>query len=101
MVGGSLRVLPASSTTKTDRHDIAEILLKVAFKHQKSNQSLTDKQTRKAYKYTFAALHFSIYCTLTASMFQFHLFLKNICQKNGVGVKTTFYLGDTYVPAMQ
>jgi hypothetical protein len=32
---------PASSTTKIDRHDIAEILLKVALKHQKSkiNQS--------------------------------------------------------------
>jgi hypothetical protein len=30
---------PASSTTKTDRHDIAEILLKVALKHQKSNQN--------------------------------------------------------------
>jgi hypothetical protein len=31
---------PASSTTKTGRRDIAEILLKVAFKHQKSiNQS--------------------------------------------------------------
>ena len=29
---------PASSTTKTDRHDIAEILLKVALKHQKSHQ---------------------------------------------------------------
>jgi len=26
------------STTKTGRHDIAEILLKVALKHQKSNQ---------------------------------------------------------------
>jgi hypothetical protein len=33
MIGGSLRV--ASSTTKTDRLDIAEILLKVALKHQK------------------------------------------------------------------
>ena len=33
MIGGSLRV--ASSTTKTDRHDIAEILLKVALKHKK------------------------------------------------------------------
>jgi hypothetical protein len=33
MVGGSLR---ASSTTITGRHDIAEILLKVALKHQKS-----------------------------------------------------------------
>ena len=31
---------PASSTAKTGRHDIAEILLKVALKHQKSNQSI-------------------------------------------------------------
>jgi len=29
---------PASSTTKTGRHDITVILLKVAFKHNKSNQ---------------------------------------------------------------
>jgi hypothetical protein len=29
---------PASSTTKTGCHDIAEILLKVELKHQKSNQ---------------------------------------------------------------
>jgi hypothetical protein len=29
---------PAFSTTKTGCHDIAEILLKVALKHQKSNQ---------------------------------------------------------------
>jgi hypothetical protein len=34
---------PASSTTKTGRHDIAEILLKVALKHQKSNQ-ITPKE---------------------------------------------------------
>jgi hypothetical protein len=27
---------PASSTTKTGRHDIAEILLKVSLKHQQS-----------------------------------------------------------------
>ena len=32
---------PASSTTKTGRHDIAEILLKVALKHQKSNLPFT------------------------------------------------------------
>jgi hypothetical protein len=54
MVGGSLRVLPASSTTKTGRHDIAEILLKVVLKHQKSNQikSYLMKvipETRRAY----------------------------------------------------
>jgi hypothetical protein len=30
---------PTSSTTKTGRHDIAEILLKVALKHQKINQN--------------------------------------------------------------
>jgi hypothetical protein len=30
---------PASSTTQTVRHDIAEILLKVALKHKKSNQT--------------------------------------------------------------
>ena len=37
MVGGSLRVLRLLPT-KTGRHDIAEILLKVALKYQKSNQ---------------------------------------------------------------
>jgi len=37
MVDGS----PASSTTKTGHHDIAEILLKVALKHQKSNQIIS------------------------------------------------------------
>ena len=31
---------PASSTIKTGRHDIAEILLKVALKHQKSKSNL-------------------------------------------------------------
>jgi hypothetical protein len=35
---------PASSTTKTGRHDIAEILLKGALKHQKINQSITHFQ---------------------------------------------------------
>jgi hypothetical protein len=29
---------PTSSTTKTGRHDIAEMLLKVALKHQKSTK---------------------------------------------------------------
>jgi hypothetical protein len=35
---------PASSTTKTGRHDIAEILLKVALKHKKINQWIIQKQ---------------------------------------------------------
>jgi hypothetical protein len=30
---------PASSTTKTGRHDIAEILLNVALKHKQSKKS--------------------------------------------------------------
>ena len=38
MVGGSLRVLRLFSTTKTGRHDIAEILLKVAFNTINLNQ---------------------------------------------------------------
>ena len=33
-VGGFLRVLPVSSTNITDRHDITEILLKVALNHK-------------------------------------------------------------------
>jgi hypothetical protein len=37
MVGGS----PASSTTKTGRHDIAEILLKVALNTKNQNQKST------------------------------------------------------------
>ena len=44
MVGGSLRVLPASSTTKTGRHDIAEILLKAALNTK--NQS-TEGEIKK------------------------------------------------------
>jgi hypothetical protein len=31
---------PVSATTKTERHDLAEILLKVALKHQKSKIKL-------------------------------------------------------------
>jgi hypothetical protein len=36
MVDGSFRILQASATTKTGRHDITELLLKVALntKHQ-------------------------------------------------------------------
>jgi hypothetical protein len=33
---------PGSSTTKTGRHDIAEILLKVALKHQEKIQKKKD-----------------------------------------------------------
>ena len=38
MVGGSLRVLRLPSATKTGRHDIAEILLKLALKHKKKQK---------------------------------------------------------------
>jgi hypothetical protein len=42
MVGGSLRVL-GRLPPKTGRHDIAEILLKVALTHQKLNQNQIKK----------------------------------------------------------
>jgi hypothetical protein len=38
---------PASSTTETGRHDIAEILLKVALKNQKSNQPIRVQSVRQ------------------------------------------------------
>ena len=41
MVGGSLRVLPASSTTKTGRHDIAELLMKVVLSTKIHSNSFT------------------------------------------------------------
>ena len=41
--------IPASSTTKTGCHDIAEILLKVALKHQKSNQIKSEWKVRIVY----------------------------------------------------
>jgi hypothetical protein len=41
MVGGFSPGTPASSTTKTGRHDIAEVLLKVALTQKyQSNQSM-------------------------------------------------------------
>ena len=46
---------PASSTTKTGRHDIAEILLKVALKHKKSLKiikSITKLNGNSEYKIT-------------------------------------------------
>jgi hypothetical protein len=42
---------PASSTTKSGRHDIAEILLKVALKHQKSNKSQKLRMLDKILQY--------------------------------------------------
>jgi hypothetical protein len=40
---------PASSTTKTGHHDIAEILLKVALKHQKSPKNQVQINTKMFY----------------------------------------------------
>jgi len=44
MVGGSLQVHPASSTTKTGCHDIAEILLKVALNTEHPLQNLGNEE---------------------------------------------------------
>jgi hypothetical protein len=43
-VGGFLRVLRFPSTNKTARHDISEILLKVALSTTKPTNKLTKKQ---------------------------------------------------------
>jgi hypothetical protein len=40
----------ASSTTKTGRHDIAEILLKVALKHKKINKSINYSDKSGSYQ---------------------------------------------------
>jgi hypothetical protein len=55
---------PASSTTKTARHDIAEILLKVALKHQKSNQNHCKKKTFKILRNTFIPSMYSFTVSL-------------------------------------
>ena len=51
MVGGSLRVLRLLPRTQTGRHDIAEILLKVALKHKNSNQTKHIQDSRNALLY--------------------------------------------------
>jgi len=51
---------PASSIAKTGRHDIAQLLLKVALRHKKINQSI--KQTSCSIKYL-------LYCTLWIHMY--------------------------------
>jgi hypothetical protein len=53
---------PTSSTTKTDRHDIAEILLKVALKHQKSNQIKSNLYTIFIYDFPIVPTVWYIFC---------------------------------------
>jgi len=48
---------PASSTTKTGRHDIAEILLKVALKHKK-NQSINLSVLLTSFSRSFTSVFF-------------------------------------------
>jgi hypothetical protein len=54
---------PASSTTKTGRYDIADILLKMALKHQKSNQIIFSDKRDDIYglgnAYPYGALEFT------------------------------------------
>jgi hypothetical protein len=49
---------PASSTTKTDRHDIAEILLKVVLKRKKSIKSINLRFTATDYPFKFLQINF-------------------------------------------
>ena len=68
----------ASSTTKIGRHDIAKILLKVALKHQKSNQI---NQNQTIHKLSKTNLYFKFimsrkikFCT-NVEQFTFQLYL--------------------------
>ena len=47
---------PASSTTKTGRHDIAEILLKVVLKHQNSNKSKSNLYFIRLWNYKYSLI---------------------------------------------
>ena len=57
---------PASFTTKTGRHDLSEILLKVALKHQKSNQ-IRKRATLKIFYTVYSTVCLSYY-NLTAAI---------------------------------
>jgi hypothetical protein len=62
---------PASSTTKTGRHDITEILLNVALKHKKSNQILSvpfsTEPTRYNSRFISSAAIFSFATSMSTS----------------------------------
>jgi len=49
---------PVFSTTKTGRHDIAEILLKVALKHQQTNKKPSMIPNRMTQPYTRSSMTF-------------------------------------------
>jgi hypothetical protein len=81
----------ASSTTTTGRHDIAEILLKVTLKHQKSNQitvlifSLTWlKYNRKIFNFDWMNnnKYYSVWYLSFIVFFSLFLFLLNFHQKS-------------------
>jgi hypothetical protein len=55
--------IPASSTTKTGRHEIAEILLKVALNTKNQNQSI------KSIRCTFCEISIEFYSTSTEDHF--------------------------------
>ena len=61
---------PASSTTKTGHHDIAEILLKVALKHQKRKKIKSESQN---INYLFL---WSLYTDLMSSLFPCQIVFK-------------------------
>jgi hypothetical protein len=68
---------PASSTTKTGRHEIAEILLKVALNTKNQNQSI------KSIRCTFCEISIEFYSTSTEAPFgQLICFEKTIITNN-------------------
>ena len=70
---------PASSTTKTGRHDIAEILLS-GVKHQKSNQSIITPPLKQV---TIVLGSYLSYSKMTDNIFKITLKLQN--EKKTIG----------------
>jgi hypothetical protein len=85
---------PASSTTKIGRHDIAEILLKVALIHQKS---------KSIKSIDFWNLHFSFYCMFFFSIRLLVFFLRlHILNKYFIVMYLTrITLGPCHAPLAQ
>jgi hypothetical protein len=76
---------PASSTTKTGRHEIAEILLKVALNTKIQNQSI------KSIRCTFCEVSIEFYSTSTEAPFG-QLIKQKVSKK--LLVLITFYYHD-------
>ena len=71
-VSGFLQVLGVSSTNKTDRQDITEKLLKVAFIHHKPNLTCAGIYFFPFYLYSKAYLPWAVVCLVSSCITREH-----------------------------